>query len=149
MPAPNYVVNTKILRPVADVYRAIVDPRELEKYFVDRTDTGISQGAEIVWSWKKWGDYPVKVVGCVENQRVELEIDSMLWKKTAGAGYKVRVLMELQSLGPGETLLSISESGWLADDSGLKASHENCSGWTHMALCLKAFLEHGIDLRDF
>ncbi len=45
------------------------------------------------------------------------------------------------------TMLSISEQGWLTDEAGLKGSHDNCSGWTHMALCLKAFVEHGIDLR--
>ena len=44
-------------------------------------------------------------------------------------------------------MLSISESGWKTDREGLKGSHDNCSGWTHMAMCLKAYLEHGLDLR--
>jgi hypothetical protein len=56
-------------------------------------------------------------------------------------------MMEFESIDGQSTMFSISESGWHRDDPGLKASHENCGGWQHMALCLKAFLEHGIDLR--
>ncbi len=149
MPIPNYVVNTKINKPVADVFRAIVDPRTLEKYFVDRTESGIAPGKDVIWTWEKWGDYPVKVLSYVEDRLIELEIDSTHWRKTTGAGYKVLIRFELQEVATDETLLSVSESGWPTDEAGLKASHENCAGWTHMTLCMKAWLEHGIDLRAF
>jgi hypothetical protein len=45
-------------------------------------------------------------------------------------------------------VLSISEQSWKTDVPGLKASHENCSGGTHMAMCLKGYIEHGLDLRS-
>jgi hypothetical protein len=44
-------------------------------------------------------------------------------------------------------MLSISEQGWKTDAPGIKGSLDNCGGWTHMAMCLKAYIEHGIDLR--
>ena len=44
-------------------------------------------------------------------------------------------------------MVRISESGWRETPAGLKASYDNCGGWMHMALCLKAYLEHGINLR--
>jgi len=50
-------------------------------------------------------------------------------------------------LEDGATMLSISEEGWKTDAEGLKGSHDNCGGWTHMVMCLKAYIEHGIDLR--
>ena len=76
-----------------------------------------------------------------------MEIDTREWKKTEDRAYKVDILFELEPLDDGSTMLSISERGWLTDESGLKGSHDNCSGWTHMAMCLKAFVEHGLDMR--
>ncbi len=42
---------------------------------------------------------------------------------------------------------SHSEEGWKTDEAGLKASHENCGGWSQTLTYLKAYIEHGIDLR--
>ena len=61
--------------------------------------------------------------------------------------YPVKVIFEFEALDDGNTMLSISEEGWKTDADGLKGSHDNCGGWTHMAMCLKAWIEHGIDLR--
>ncbi len=74
-------------------------------------------------------------------------MDSNEWHKTTGRSYDVVVTLEFEALDNGGTRLSISEAGWMTDAEGLKGSHDNCSGWTHMAMCLKAYLEHGIDLR--
>ena len=46
-----------------------------------------------------------------------------------------------------DSALSISEDGWKTDEDGLRGSHENCGGWTHMAMCLKGWIEHDIDMR--
>lgn len=43
--------------------------------------------------------------------------------------------------------LTLDSKAWKTDADGLKASHDNCSGWSHMATCLKAWIEHDIDLR--
>ena len=55
--------------------------------------------------------------------------------------------MEFEALDDNSTMLSISESGWKTNAEGLKGSHDNCGGWQHMAMCMKAYLEYGIDLR--
>ena len=55
--------------------------------------------------------------------------------------------LQAADAGDGSTLLSISEAGWRTDKDGLRGSHDNCGGWTHIAMCMKAWLEHGIDLR--
>ncbi len=143
----SYTVQTKINRPVAEVFAAIVDPEKLSRYFTDRTSGPLAEGQAVEWHWSQWGDYPVTVKTVVPNQLVEVEFDSTAWKKTTGAGYKVLVRMELAALDAQSTMLSISEAGWKTDAPGLKGSHDNCSGWTHMAMCLKAYLEHGLDLR--
>lgn len=143
----NYSVQTQINKPVPVVFEAIVQPGHLCKYFVDKSSGTLVEGKDINWHWGQWGDYPVTVTKLVPNKLIELEINSTAWKKTTDAGYAVKMIFELEPLSDTSTMLTISEAGWLHDEPGYKASHENCGGWTHMALCLKAYLEYGIDLR--
>lgn len=147
MSARNYTVQTKIQRPVTEVFDAIVNDSTICNYFTDKTSGPLLEGQRIIWTWDTWGDFAVIVKRIVENELIHLELDSQEWKKTKHRAYKVEVFLEMEPLDDGSTMLSISEQGWLTDESGLKGSHDNCSGWTHMAMCLKAFVEHGIDLR--
>ncbi len=142
----NYTVQTRIGHPIGDVYDAIVSADQLNRYFTNRTSGDLTEGAEIVWHWDHYGDNPVTVKTLEPPSRIVLALDSMAWAKTTEP-YKVLVIFELETLEGGDTMLCISEEGWETDGPGLKASHENCSGWTHMAMCLKAYLEHGLDLR--
>ena len=146
--ARNYSVQTKIQRPIEDVFNAIIKRDELCQYFTDRTSGDLEEGKEIHWHWKHYDpELPVFVNSILPHSRIELTLDSKEWKKTIDDSYPVRVIFELEELEDGNTMLIISEEGWLTDAEGLKASHDNCGGWTHMAMCLKGWLEHGIDLR--
>ena len=142
----NYTVQTKIKRPVADVFDAVVSSEKMKNYFVDGASSDLIEGKEVTWRWDHYGENPVVVRKIVENELVELAIDSREWDKTKDEAYEVLVIFEFEELEDG-TMLSISEQGWKTDADGLKGSHDNCGGWTHMAMCLKAYIEHGIDLR--
>lgn len=146
--ARNYTIQTKILRPVSEVFDAVVSKDKLCKYFTSKASGDFEEGAEIRW---RWGHYeielPVIVDRIVANELIELTLDSKVWKKTISKSYPVKVIFEFEKLEDGATMLSISEEGWKTDPDGLKGSHDNCGGWTHMAMCLKAWIEHDIDLR--
>ena len=142
----NYTNQTRIKRPVADVYSAIVSSETITKYFTDKTSGPLVEGEKVIWFWEGWGDHPVIVRKVTENKLIHIELDSKEWKKTEDVAYPVAVIFEFEET-EGGTLLKISEQGWRTDKSGLRGSHDNCSGWTHMAICLKVFLEHGIDIR--
>lgn len=145
--ARNYTIQTKIMRPVADVFDALVSKDKMMKYFVDGASDDLSEGSTIRWHWNHYGENPVVVKKVVANELIELTLDSREWDKTKSEAYDIRVIFELEELDDGGTLLSISEEGWKTDADGLKGSHDNCGGWQHMAMCLKAWIEHGIDLR--
>jgi uncharacterized protein YndB with AHSA1/START domain len=145
--ARNYTVQTRIMRPVADVFNAIISKEKMMKYFVDGASEDLNEGATVRWHWNHYGENPVIVKKIVENQLIELTLDSREWDKTKDEAYDVSVIFEFEELDDGGTLLSISEDGWKTDADGLKGSHDNCGGWAHMAMCLKAWIEHGIDLR--
>lgn len=143
----NYTVRTRITKPAGVVYAAIVSSKTLVRYFTEQTSGDLAEGARITWHWDKWGDYPVTVERLVKDRLIELTLNSKDWQKTKDEAYDVLVTFEIETLEDGATMLSISESGWKTDADGLKGSYDNCGGWTHMTMCLKAYLEHGIDLR--
>lgn len=145
--ARNYTVQTRIMRPIAEVFDSIVSKEKMMKYFVDGASEDLQEGATVKWRWNHYGESAVVVTTIEPNSLIVLTIDSHEWDKTKDESYDVAVIFELEELEEGGTLLSISEEGWKTDADGLKGSHDNCGGWMHMSLCLKAWLEHGIDLR--
>ena len=142
----NYTVQTKIKRPVADVFDAIVSRDRMKQYFVNGASSDLVEGETVIWRWDHYGENPVIVRKVIENELIELALDSKEWDKTKTEAYEVLVIFEFAELEDG-TMLSISEQGWKTDADGLKGSHDNCGGWMHMSMCLKAYIEHGIDLR--
>lgn len=145
--ARNYTVQTKIMRPVADVFDAIVSKEKMMSYFIDGASDDLREGATILWHWNHYGENPIVVKKIEPNKLIELTLDSAEWDKTKNEAYDVAIIFEFEELDGGGTLLSISEEGWKTDADGLKGSHDNCGGWMHMATCLKAWMEHEIDLR--
>src|SRR6266536_964700 len=94
----SFTVQTKIQKPVNEVFDAVHNPKKLSGYF------------------------------------------------TSG-GYDTVVEMSFEPLNANETLVKIVEGKWRSTEGGLQGSYGNCQGWTHMSLCLKAYLEYGINLR--
>ena len=142
----NYRVQTKIKRPLADVFDAVVSSKRMKHYFIDGASSDLVEGETVTWRWDHYGENPVVVRKVITNELIELAIDSKEWDKTKDDAYEVLVIFEFEELDDG-TMLSISELGWKTDADGLKGSHDNCEGWSHMTMCLKAYLEHDIDLR--
>ena len=144
----NYRVQTRINKPAAQVFKAVIDSDTIIKYFVDRTSADLDPGQKITWEWDDYGANEVTVKRIVENELIELGLDSQNWDKTIDEAYEVLVTFEFEALDENTTMVSISESGWKHDPEGYRGSHDNCGGWQHMLCCLKAYLEYGIDLRE-
>ena len=149
-------VTARIAKPVAEVFEAVVDPAELSRYFTTGGAQGrIETGATVYWDFADFpGAFPVWVKEVVPQQKIVLE-----WAANDGppdeadgqiadAGYRTTVTMTFEPLEDGRTLVAIEEHGWRPTENGLKASYGNCQGWSQMQCALKAYLEHGINLRD-
>ncbi|GLX77986.1 ATPase [Thalassotalea insulae] len=143
----NYSVSTKILKPLGEVFQAVVEKQHIIRYFADESSDNLIPGQQVIWHWQQWGNYPVIVKEVLNNQRITLSLDAKAWQKTQGESYDVTVIIAFETVSDDETLVTISEQGWPQDSQGLTASHENCGGWMHMLMCLKAYIEHDIDLR--
>ncbi len=138
-------VNARMGKPVAEVFDAVVNPKKLSGYFVTTgggANAPLIEGTTVLW----WGDIEVAVDEVVKDKRIVFR-----WGANAAKGetpYKTKVEMGFEQLDDGGTMVTISEGAWHANENGLKSSYLNCEGWTQMLCCLKAFLEHGINLRE-
>ena len=144
-------------RPVAEVFEAVADPKQLSSYFTTGGAKGrIETGAAVMWDFHDFpGAFPVWVIEVEPERRIVLEWEANEGSPTDGneavatsAGYKTTVTMTFEPLDDGRTLVTISEEGWRETEGGLRASFGNCQGWTQMLCALKAYLEYGINLRE-
>jgi uncharacterized protein YndB with AHSA1/START domain len=136
-----FKVSGRIAKPVDEVFDAVVNPKKLSGYFttINGASAPLVQGTTVTW----WGDVPVEVDEVKKDARIVLR-----WDGGANAAYKTRVEMNFEALEDGSTFVSIGESGWHEDEVGRKRSYLNCEGWSQMLACMKAYLEHGINLRE-
>lgn len=137
-------ISGRIGKPVADVFDAVVNPTKLSGYFttIGGASAPLATGKTVTW----WGDVPVEVDEVTKDKRIVLR-----WDASVPAGepaYKTRIEMNFEPLDDGGTLVTIAEAGWREGENGLTKSYLNCEGWTQMLCSMKAFLEHGINLRE-
>jgi uncharacterized protein YndB with AHSA1/START domain len=136
-------IQTKIQKPLADVFDAVYNPEKITKYFATGSASGpLVEGARVIWRFADYpGDAPLSVKKMIPNRLIEFEWEAM------DGGYDTQVQIEFEPLSADETLVTISEGKWKENQKGLDASYGNCYGWMQMSCCLKAYLEYGINLR--
>ncbi|MDW6021937.1 SRPBCC domain-containing protein [Mesorhizobium sp. BAC0120] len=139
-----FKVSGRIAKPVADVFDAVVNPTKLSGYFttIKGASAPLVAGTTVTW----WGDIPVEVDEVVPQRRIVLRWDG--GGADAKPSYRTRIEMNFEPLEDGATFVTIAEEGWREDEAGRKRSYLNCEGWSQMLACMKAYLEHGINLRD-
>jgi uncharacterized protein YndB with AHSA1/START domain len=154
-----FTVQTKIQKPIGEVFDAVYNPKKLSRYFTSGGANGpLDEGKMVTWKFNDVGNKivaaPVKVQKVVRNRliRFSWEASEGLFDPKTGSipesgGYDTVVEMSFEPLNANETLVKIAEGKWHSTEAGLQGSYGNCQGWTHMGLCLKAYLEHGINLR--
>ena len=71
------------------------------------------------------------------------------WGFAPGLGEgQTTVTFTFKELEGTRTHLRIHEEGWPNTEVALQASYKQCEGWTQFLCALKAYLEHGINLRE-
>lgn len=145
--APRFEVAGRIARPVHEVFEAVAEPGTLSRYFTTGGAQGrLETGATVQWDFADFpGAFPVHVVEVVPDRRIQLR-----WAAAddGGPAYETTVTMTFEPLDDGRTLVRIAEEGWRDGEAGAAASYGNCEGWTHMLCAMKAWLEHGLNLRE-
>jgi uncharacterized protein YndB with AHSA1/START domain len=139
---PKFEVFIIIQKPISEVFDAVYNPKKLSGYFVTAgASAPMVEGTTVQWEFADFpGPFPVKVKQTVQNKQISFE-----WQAPEG-GHDNLVEFVFEELNPTETKVKIYETGW--KDHEVKASYGNCMGWSQMACAMKAYLEHGINLRQ-
>lgn len=143
-----FTVSGRISRPCAEVYEAVADPRQLSQYFTTGGAKGrLEPGADVSWDFHDFpGAFPVTVIEAQPPRRLVIEWEG---EATAGENGRTRVTFEFEPIDDDtRTLVTITESSWQATQAGAKSAFGNCEGWTGMLAAMKAWIEHGIKLRE-
>ncbi|MBW9214319.1 SRPBCC domain-containing protein [Mumia sp. zg.B53] len=143
-----FTVSGHIARPCAEVYEAIADPAQLTRYFTTGGARGrLESGATVMWDFADHpGEFPVTVVEAVPPRLIVIRWDA---QASADDDGRTTTTFELEPVdGGARTLVTITESSWLVTGTGAKNAFGNCAGWTGMLAALKAWVEHGINLRE-
>jgi len=110
-------------------------------------DSGLARQHSLKWAFADFpGAFPVTVVEAAPPHRIVVECDAGAAADWRG---RTRTTFELEPIDDGaRTLVTITEAAWQATPDGAREAFGNCEGWTAMLLSLRAWLEHGINLRE-
>src|SRR5690606_1769496 len=143
-----FTISGRVARPVDEVYEAVADPDQLSCYFTTGGARGrLEAGSAVTWEFADFpGPFPVRVLEADKPRRIVIEWDG---EHTTGPGGTTRTTFELEPIDDGaRTLVTITESSWRPTPDGARSAFGNCEGWTSMLNALRAWLEHGINLRE-
>jgi uncharacterized protein YndB with AHSA1/START domain len=130
----------QILKPVSEVFEAIVDPIRMANYFISKSSGRMETGKEILWKFPEFDvEFPVRVRNIIRNEYISYNWDV--------EGTELLVEITLSPRSEGSTLVTVSEGSRTNDEEGIKWLQGNSAGWANFLACLKAYLEYGINLR--
>jgi uncharacterized protein YndB with AHSA1/START domain len=130
----------QMLKPVNEVFEAIIDPVKMSNYFISKSSGKMEEGKIISWRFPEFDmEFPIRV-GKIEKDRYI----SFYWDVD---GIELLTEMTLTPRANNSTLVSISEKSRENDEAGIKWLMGNTEGWANFLACLKAYLEYGINLR--
>lgn len=134
-------IKDRVLRPVAEVFGAIVDPGRLAGFFVSRASGPMKEGATVTWHFADVGaTVPATVKRVKQNELIAFE-----W---AASGVTASVEITLEAINSTTTSVKIVEDGWPLDKQGVARALGQTQGWTDFLCSLKAYLYTGIKLRE-
>ena len=133
-------VALQILKPVNEVFEAIVNPEKMTNYFISKSSGRMMEGRQVTWRFPEFEEgFPISVIKIEQDKYI-----SYTWEVD---GEDLLVEMQLTPVDGDSTLLTITEKSRENDEAGIRWLKSNTSGWANFLACLKTYLEYGINLR--
>jgi uncharacterized protein YndB with AHSA1/START domain len=131
----------KMLKPIDEVFEAIVDPERMSGYFIASSTGRMETGKTVSWQFPEFDlKFPVRVQKVTDPNYISYYWDDM-------DGTETLVEISLKPMEDDSTFVSITEKGRANDEKGIEWLRRNTEGWANFLACLKAYLEYGINLR--
>lgn len=135
-------VGLQVLKPIAQVFEAIVDPEKMKHYFISFSSGYMKAGEILIWKFPEMEiEFEVKI-GKIEKDKYI----SFYWDG-AMDGEKTFIEINLQPVETDITFVTITEESKPNNEAGIKWLKSNTEGWANFLACLKAWMEYGVHLR--
>lgn len=132
----------QILKPVEEVFEAIVDPSQMSNYFISKSSGRMEEGKTLNWWFPEFEEsFPVRIGKIERNKYI-----SYYWS-SPDESKELLVEMNLESRENNSTLVTVQEKSMENNEAGIKWLKGNTEGWANFLACLKAYLEYDINLR--
>jgi len=139
--APVAKAQMLIRRPVARVFEAFVDPAITSRFWFSKGSGRLEAGRQVRWDWEMYGfSAPVDVKAVEENRRILVE-----WN---GPDTPTSVEWTFEPEAEDRTFVTVKNWGFHGDaDKVVAQALDSAGGFSFVLAGLKAFLEHGIELK--
>jgi uncharacterized protein YndB with AHSA1/START domain len=127
-----------IRRPVAEVFRAFIDPAITTKFWFTKSSGPLETGKTITWEWEMYKvTTEVQVLDIVPDQLI-----ATVWGDPA-----TKVDYTFTAINAEQTYVVIKNYGFeLSYNELLRTVMDSTGGFTTVLDGMKAYLEHGIQL---
>jgi uncharacterized protein YndB with AHSA1/START domain len=131
----------QILKPVTEVFEAIVDPEKMSNYFISQSSGRMEEGKKLMWKFPEFeGESPVRVDKIEQDKYI-----SFYW---GAEDHEMLVEITLEpTKDQNFTIVRVTEKGMENNEAGINWLKGNTEGWANFLACMKAYLEYGINLR--
>lgn len=139
--APVVQAQMLIRKPAAQVFEALVDPAITSRFWFSKGSGRLEAGRKVRWDWEMYGvSTEAEVKEIEENRRILFEWD--------GPHNPTRVEWTLEPRGEDRTYVTVKNWGFTGDpDKIIASAMDSTGGFSFVLASLKAWLEHGIELR--
>ncbi len=131
----------KILKPIEEVFEAIVDPNKMSGYFIASSSGRMETGATLTWKFPEFDmEFPIRVKKVDSPDYISFYWDDI-------DGKEMLVELSLKGMEENSTFVAVTEKSRENDEKGIDWLKRNTEGWANFLACLKAYIEYGINLR--
>jgi uncharacterized protein YndB with AHSA1/START domain len=140
--APSAKVEMLMRKPVAKVFEAFVDPQITTRFWFTNSSGKLEAGKSVTWTWEMYDlSVQVNVKEVEDSKRILVE-----WPYN---GVPTTIEWIFTPYGTDATYVSVTNSGFRGDgDKVVSDALGSKGGFTWVLAGLKAFLEHGIELKE-
>ena len=132
----------QILKPVAGVFDAIVDPEKMKNYFISNSTGFMKEEAKLTWKFPEMDiEFPVTVSKIEKDKYISFYWDGAM------DGEQTFIEITLKPVADDITFVAITEKSKANNEAGIKWLKSNTEGWVNFLACMKAWIEYGVHLR--
>lgn len=130
----------QIQQPAQKVFNAIISAQGMRNYFIASATGNLETNKTVEWKFPEFDEvFPVIGKEIKPNEYISFD-----W---SGGEEGKLVELFLTEQADGSTVVKVEEHEMQKTDEGIKQMMQQTEGWANFLACLKAYLDHGINLR--